>query len=51
MENRKITEYSNAPDVDVSKIPKAVITDIANIIYAAMCRDAAAEQNGKTKTA
>lgn len=42
MKNLELKEYSNAPDVDVSKIPKAVITDIANIIYAAMCRDAAA---------
>lgn len=48
---RELTEYSNAPDVDVSKIPKAVITDIANIIYAAMCRDAAAEQNNQTRMA
>lgn len=38
---RELTEYSNAPDVDASKIPQSVITDIANIIYAAMCRDAA----------
>lgn len=45
----ELKEYTNAPDVDVSKIPKAVITDIANIIYAAMCRDAEAEQNDQTK--
>lgn len=52
VKNREITEYSNAPDVDVSKIPKAVITDIANIIYAAMCRDyTAAKQTDETKTA
>ena len=42
--DRKLIEYSNINDVDVNKIPKSVITDIANIIYAAMCRDAAAKQ-------
>ncbi len=48
---RNLTEYSNAPDVDASKIPQSVITDIANIIYAAMCRDAAAQQNNQANFA
>lgn len=33
VKDKTLTEYSNAPDVDVSKIPKAVITDTSSPQY------------------
>ena len=41
MEDKMLSEYSNISDVDISKIPRSVIVDIANIIYSAMCNDMA----------
>lgn len=33
MENRKITEYSNASEIDASKIPQSVINQLASLLY------------------
>lgn len=49
MQDRKIAVYSNMDDIDISEIPQLVINDIANIIYADMCRKE--EQENKTKMA
>lgn len=42
--DRELKVYSNADDVDFSKIPQSVINDIANIIYSVMCRKEAEKQ-------
>lgn len=42
--DRELKVYSNADDVDFSKIPQSVMNDIAKIIYSAMCRNEAEKQ-------
>lgn len=37
--DRELKVYSNADDVDFSKIPQSVMNDIAKIIYSIMLRD------------
>lgn len=31
--DRKLKEYSNASDIDVSKIPQSVINELADLLY------------------
>ncbi len=42
--DRELKVYSNADDVDFSKIPQSIMNDIAKIIYSAMCRNEAEKQ-------
>ncbi|MGN0106350.1 MAG: hypothetical protein ACI4A5_01470 [Hominilimicola sp.] len=42
--DRELKVYSNADDVDVSKIPQSVINDLANIFYDIFTRMEAEKQ-------
>lgn len=55
--DRKLKEYSNASDIDVSKIPQSVINELADLLYDVFIRhqqekkNSEISQNNSIKTA